>query len=100
LLGYILCSGRHALKDRLTEVHSNLTHTNTRIAIFVGDTNVLLSFVHFQLGYQLDDEQLSTIFWRFKTVAEQKKVVAFGYCVFPRKPNLRFQFQIKASQPF
>jgi isopropylmalate/homocitrate/citramalate synthase len=71
LLGYILCSGRHALKDRLTE-----------------------------LGYQLDDEQLRTIFWRFKTVAEQKKVVAFGYCVFPRKPNLRFQFQIKASQPF
>ncbi|CAL9215451.1 unnamed protein product [Arabidopsis halleri] len=39
-------SGRHALKDRLTE-----------------------------LGYQLDDEQLSTIFWRFKTVAEQKKKV-------------------------
>uniref|UniRef100_A0A1J3J2P2 2-isopropylmalate synthase n=2 Tax=Noccaea caerulescens TaxID=107243 RepID=A0A1J3J2P2_NOCCA len=39
-------SGRHALKGRLTE-----------------------------LGYELDDEQLSTIFWRFKTVAEQKKRV-------------------------
>ncbi|CAN7096254.1 unnamed protein product [Brassica rapa subsp. narinosa] len=39
-------SGRHALKDRLTE-----------------------------LGYVLDDEQLSTIFWRFKSVAEQKKRV-------------------------
>ncbi|KAL0699660.1 hypothetical protein Bca4012_055782 [Brassica carinata] len=39
-------SGRHALKDRLTE-----------------------------LGYVLDNEQLSTIFWRFKSVAEQKKRV-------------------------
>ncbi|XP_050208246.1 2-isopropylmalate synthase 1, chloroplastic-like [Mercurialis annua] len=39
-------SGRHALKDRLTE-----------------------------LGYDLNDEQLSTIFWRFKAVAETKKRV-------------------------
>nr|ABA26446.1 2-isopropylmalate synthase 1 [Brassica insularis] len=39
-------SGRHALKDRLTE-----------------------------LGYVLDDEQLSSIFWRFKSVAERKKRV-------------------------
>ncbi|KAJ4916115.1 hypothetical protein Rs2_01665 [Raphanus sativus] len=39
-------SGRHALKDRLIE-----------------------------LGYELDDEQLSTIFWRFKSVAERKKRV-------------------------
>ncbi|KAK3183614.1 hypothetical protein Dsin_030900 [Dipteronia sinensis] len=37
-------SGRHALKDRLKE-----------------------------LGYELDDEQLGIIFWRFKTVAETKK---------------------------
>lgn len=27
-----------------------------------------------QLGYELDDEQLDTLFWRFKSVAEQKKV--------------------------
>ncbi|XP_044500002.1 2-isopropylmalate synthase 1, chloroplastic-like [Mangifera indica] len=39
-------SGRHALKDRLKE-----------------------------LGYELDDQQLGNIFWRFKTVAEQKKRV-------------------------
>uniref|UniRef100_A0A2P2QNU0 2-isopropylmalate synthase n=1 Tax=Rhizophora mucronata TaxID=61149 RepID=A0A2P2QNU0_RHIMU len=39
-------SGRHALKDRLKE-----------------------------LGYELDDEQLHNIFWRFKAVAEQKKRV-------------------------
>lgn len=39
-------SGRHALKDRLKE-----------------------------LGYELDDEQLGSIFWRFKSVAEQKKRV-------------------------
>lgn len=39
-------SGRHALKDRLKE-----------------------------LGYELNDEQLGTIFWRFKAVAEQKKRV-------------------------
>nr|KJB71874.1 hypothetical protein B456_011G145600 [Gossypium raimondii]KJB71875.1 hypothetical protein B456_011G145600 [Gossypium raimondii] len=39
-------SGRHALKDRLKE-----------------------------LGYELDDEQLGNIFWRFKAVAEQKKRV-------------------------
>ncbi|KAL0653801.1 hypothetical protein Bca4012_096492 [Brassica carinata] len=55
-------SGRHALKDRLTEVHIILTHTHAlAVAIF--------------LGYVLDDEQLSTIFWRFKSVAEQKKRV-------------------------
>lgn len=40
-------SGRHALKDRLNE-----------------------------LGYELDEEQLNNIFWRFKAVAEQKKRVA------------------------
>ncbi|KAE8718354.1 2-isopropylmalate synthase B [Hibiscus syriacus] len=39
-------SGRHALRDRLKE-----------------------------LGYELDDEQLSNIFWLFKAVAEQKKRV-------------------------
>ncbi|XP_065866948.1 2-isopropylmalate synthase 2, chloroplastic-like isoform X1 [Euphorbia lathyris] len=39
-------SGRHALKDRLKE-----------------------------LGYELDDEQLGSIFWHFKAVAEQKKRV-------------------------
>ncbi|KAH9727783.1 2-isopropylmalate synthase 1 [Citrus sinensis] len=39
-------SGRHALKDRLKE-----------------------------LGYELNDEQLGTIFWHFKAVAEQKKRV-------------------------
>ncbi|KAM7256222.1 hypothetical protein ACFE04_011963 [Oxalis oulophora] len=39
-------SGRHALGDRLTE-----------------------------LGYELNNEQLETIFWRFKSVAEQKKRV-------------------------
>ncbi|EEF31840.1 2-isopropylmalate synthase 2, chloroplastic [Ricinus communis] len=39
-------SGRHALKDRLKE-----------------------------LGYELNDEQLGTIFWRFKAVAETKKRV-------------------------
>ncbi|KAJ8774849.1 hypothetical protein K2173_018108 [Erythroxylum novogranatense] len=39
-------SGRHALKDRLQE-----------------------------LGYELDDDQLGNIFWRFKAVAEQKKRV-------------------------
>lgn len=39
-------SGRHALKDRLKE-----------------------------LGYELDDEQLKNIFWRFKAIAEQKKRV-------------------------
>ncbi|GLT80673.1 hypothetical protein SLA2020_521000 [Shorea laevis] len=39
-------SGRHALKDRLKE-----------------------------LGYELDDDQLGNIFWRFKSVAEQKKRV-------------------------
>lgn len=27
----------------------------------------------FQLGYELDDGQLSNLFWRFKAVAEQKK---------------------------
>ncbi|XP_043811814.1 2-isopropylmalate synthase 2, chloroplastic isoform X3 [Manihot esculenta] len=37
-------SGRHALKDRLNE-----------------------------LGYELNDEQLGNIFWRFKAIAEQKK---------------------------
>jgi isopropylmalate/homocitrate/citramalate synthase len=42
----ILSSGRHALKDRLNE-----------------------------LGYVLDDGQLSNLFRRFKAVAEQKKVV-------------------------
>ena len=34
--------------------------------------------IHFfsplQLGYDLEDEQLDSIFWRFKAVAEQKKV--------------------------
>ncbi|XP_010539993.1 PREDICTED: 2-isopropylmalate synthase 2, chloroplastic [Tarenaya hassleriana] len=39
-------SGRHALRDRLNE-----------------------------LGYELDEEQLNNIFWRFKAVAEQKKRV-------------------------
>ncbi|KAF5751145.1 2-isopropylmalate synthase 1 chloroplastic-like [Tripterygium wilfordii] len=39
-------SGRHALRDRLKE-----------------------------LGYELDDEKLGHIFWRFKAVAEQKKRV-------------------------
>ncbi|KAL5539588.1 hypothetical protein UlMin_046161 [Ulmus minor] len=39
-------SGRHALRRRLEE-----------------------------LGYELEDEQLETIFWRFKAVAEQKKRV-------------------------
>ncbi|XP_024022065.1 2-isopropylmalate synthase 1, chloroplastic-like, partial [Morus notabilis] len=39
-------SGRHALKRRLEE-----------------------------LGYELDDEQLGSIFWRFKAVADQKKRV-------------------------
>ncbi|XP_050376916.1 2-isopropylmalate synthase 2, chloroplastic-like [Argentina anserina] len=39
-------SGRHALKKRLEE-----------------------------LGYELDDVQLETVFWRFKAVAEQKKRV-------------------------
>ncbi|PPR90565.1 hypothetical protein GOBAR_AA30122 [Gossypium barbadense] len=42
-------SGRHALKDRLKE-----------------------------LGYELDDEQLGNIFWRFKAVAEQKKGLLAG----------------------
>ncbi|GKV20786.1 hypothetical protein SLEP1_g30856 [Rubroshorea leprosula] len=42
---YFQC-GRHALKDRLKE-----------------------------LGYELDDDQLGNIFWRFKSVAEQKKRV-------------------------
>lgn len=32
-------------------------------------------FLPFQLGYELDDGQLSNLFWRFKSVAEQKKVV-------------------------
>jgi len=35
----------------------------------------LIIFLHFQLGYVLDDGQLSNLFWRFKAVAEQKKVV-------------------------
>ncbi|KAF5745665.1 2-isopropylmalate synthase 1 chloroplastic-like [Tripterygium wilfordii] len=39
-------SGRHALRDRLKE-----------------------------LGYEIDDEKLGNIFWRFKAVAEQKKRV-------------------------
>ncbi|XP_013604296.1 PREDICTED: 2-isopropylmalate synthase 1, chloroplastic-like isoform X1 [Brassica oleracea var. oleracea] len=70
-------SGRHALKDRLTEVHINLIQTHTRYyhLLWEGDTNVLSHFLLFQLGYVLDDEQLSTIFWRFKSVAEQKKRV-------------------------
>ena len=33
--------------------------------------------LYYQLGYVLDDEQLSSIFWRFKSVAERKKVVGF-----------------------
>ena len=28
-----------------------------------------------QLGYELKDDQVETIFWRFKAVAEQKKVI-------------------------
>ncbi|KAK9949772.1 hypothetical protein M0R45_005286 [Rubus argutus] len=40
------CSGRHAVKKQLE-----------------------------QLGYELDDVQLETVFWRFKGVAEQKKRV-------------------------
>lgn len=39
-------SGRHALNDRLKE-----------------------------LGYELDDQQLGNLFWRFKAIAEQKKRV-------------------------
>ena len=31
-------------------------------------------FLLFQLGYELDNEQLENIFWRFKAVADQKKV--------------------------
>lgn len=30
--------------------------------------------IFFQLGYELKDDQLETMFWRFKAVAEQKKV--------------------------
>ncbi|KAI4345008.1 hypothetical protein L6164_012178 [Bauhinia variegata] len=41
-----LCSGRHALKKRLEE-----------------------------LGYELQDDQLESMFWLFKAVAEQKKRV-------------------------
>lgn len=29
----------------------------------------------FQLGYELSDDQVQTLFWRFKAVAEQKKVI-------------------------
>lgn len=28
----------------------------------------------FKLGYELKDEELENVFWRFKEVAEQKKV--------------------------
>lgn len=43
------------------------------ITIFLLWFNIL--FISFsQLGYELDDEQLKNIFWRFKAIAEQKKV--------------------------
>ena len=31
-------------------------------------------FLLFQLGYELESEHLENIFWRFKAVADQKKV--------------------------
>lgn len=61
-------------------------------SLWEGDTNVLSLFLLFQLGYVLDDEQLSTIFWRFKSVAEQKKVIGPGYfIIFIQMFSLCFQ---------
>jgi hypothetical protein len=38
-------------------------------------SSVFMSYsLRFQLGYELKDDQVQTLFWRFKAVAEQKKV--------------------------
>jgi hypothetical protein len=38
-------------------------------------SSVFMSYsLLFQLGYELKDDQVQTLFWRFKAVAEQKKV--------------------------
>ncbi|MCI18325.1 2-isopropylmalate synthase chloroplastic-like [Trifolium medium] len=37
-------------------------------------SSVFISYsLLFQLGYELKDDQVQTLFWRFKAVAEQKK---------------------------
>lgn len=51
-----------------------------------------ITFLRFQLGYVLDDGQLSNLFWRFKAVAEQKKVVrtskGIGLGALPKFSNI------------
>lgn len=43
-----------------------------------GFLNVIFCFMSyfllFQLGYELKEDQVENLFWRFKAVAEQKKV--------------------------
>ena len=52
----------------------------------------------FQLGYEIDSEQVENIFWRFKAVADQKKVSTskwLSYCPFFLGGGVNFIEQVK-----
>ncbi|KAJ0811206.1 putative 2-isopropylmalate synthase [Helianthus annuus] len=38
-------------------------------------TPLLLCILYVQLGYDIDGRELNDVFWRFKSVAEMKKVI-------------------------
>ena len=79
-----LCSGRHALKSRLVEVYfdHNISSLNSQFKFFYFYMYIFFSLAHFiflfllQLGYNLNETQLDEAFWKFKAVAETKKVTA------------------------
>ena len=70
-------SGRHALRAKLLEVECNV-HVNYRrffkvTSFFVSCINIS-ALLSSQLGYDIDGKELDDLFWRFKAVAERKKV--------------------------
>ncbi|XP_022735709.1 2-isopropylmalate synthase 2, chloroplastic-like isoform X2 [Durio zibethinus] len=65
---------RHiVMASKMVEDYTGL-HVQPHKAIVGANAFAHESGIH-QLGYELDDEQLGNIFWRFKAVAEQKKRV-------------------------
>ena len=82
-----MCSGRHAVKDRLKEVFLVTIVPTYQITLPRDKYQMIhiLTYVYifyFQLGYELDDEKLNAVFSLFRDLTKNKKVFNFYiFCI-------------------
>ncbi|KAE9455486.1 hypothetical protein C3L33_12608, partial [Rhododendron williamsianum] len=67
-------SGRHALRSRLSEVGCNIMFFKVKLEFLSSMPGIYSSALLPQLAYDIDSKDLDDLFWRFKAVAEKKKV--------------------------